>query len=208
MSTARDIDTFAPVDTDALYVVALQAGDTTAIEPLIAKYRERIYHRVYQLLRSHEDAEEVTQDAFLRAYNSIANFRGDSAFSTWLYQIATNLAHNRYWYWRRRKVDATISLEKPLAEGEASTLADLVADENVNTNQEVEFSELGNAITEALPRLREEHREILDMRFRLNFSYEKIAQQLNLHLGTVKSRIARARQCLREAMNSEFALAS
>jgi RNA polymerase sigma-70 factor (ECF subfamily) len=68
---------------------------------------------VHQLLRNHQDAEEVTQDAFIRAHRGLANFRGDSAFSTWLYQIATNLARNRYWYWWRRKRDHSVSLDAP-----------------------------------------------------------------------------------------------
>ena len=209
MSTARDLDLFAPahLDTDALYVQALQAGEASALEPLMAKYRDRIFQRAFQLLKSREDAEEVTQDAFIRAWQSIDKFRGDSAFSTWLYQIATNLAHNRYWHGHRRKRHATVALEQPLGDEGAGTVADVLPDESVNTTEMVELEELGSSINEALGRLRGEHREILELRFARNLSYESISQRLGLHLGTVKSRIARARQCLREAMCTEFALA-
>ena len=81
---------------------------------------------VNQLLRNPQDAEEVTQDAFIRAHRGLANFRGDSAFSTWLYQIATNLARNRYWYWWRRKRDKSVSFDAPIGPDNDTTLADII----------------------------------------------------------------------------------
>ena len=83
---------------DRLLVDRFRGGHAGAFEQLVTRYWDRIYGMVHQLLRNQQDAEEVTQDAFIRAHRGLVNFRGDSAFSTWLYQIATNLARNRYWY--------------------------------------------------------------------------------------------------------------
>jgi len=98
---------------DRLLVDRFKGGDPTAFDQLVTRYWDRIYAMTNQLLRNQQDAEEVTQDAFIRAHRGLVNFRGDSAFSTWLYQIATNLARNRYWYWWRRKRDKSISFEAP-----------------------------------------------------------------------------------------------
>jgi len=98
---------------DHALVERFKGGDATAFDQLVSRYWTRIYAMVSQLLRNHQDAEEVTQDAFIRAHRGLGNFRGESAFSTWLYQIATNLARNRYWYWWRRKRDQSISLDAP-----------------------------------------------------------------------------------------------
>ncbi|MEM1222688.1 MAG: sigma factor [Verrucomicrobiota bacterium] len=84
---------------DNLLIERVKNGDTAAYGDMVARYWDRIFARVHQLLKNKQDAEEVTQDAFIRAQRGLENFRGDASFSTWLYQIATNLAHNRYWYW-------------------------------------------------------------------------------------------------------------
>ena len=111
---------------DRLLVDRFRGGDAGAFEQLVTRYWDRIYGMVHQLLRNQQDAEEVTQDAFIRAHRGLVNFRGDSAFSTWLYQIATNLARNRYWYWWRRKRDKSISFDAPVSWDNDTTLAELI----------------------------------------------------------------------------------
>ena len=96
---------------DKVAVARFKAGDEAAFEEMVSRYWDRIYAMVLQLLRNSQDAEEVTQDAFIRAHRGLEKFRGDSSFSTWLYQIATNLARNRYWYWWRRKRDKSVSFD-------------------------------------------------------------------------------------------------
>ena len=88
-----------PLTPDELLIERIKQGDSDAYNDMVTRYWDRIFARVHQLLKNKQDAEEVTQDAFIRAHRGLENFRGDAAFSTWLYQIATNLAHNRYWYW-------------------------------------------------------------------------------------------------------------
>src|SRR4029078_3319715 len=111
---------------DRLLVDRFKSGDQAAFNEMVSRYWDRIYSMVHQLLRNQQDAEEVTQDAFIRAHRGLVNFRGDSAFSTWLYQIATNLARHRFGYWWRRKRDKSISFDAPLGAENDSTLADLI----------------------------------------------------------------------------------
>ena len=111
---------------DRVLVDRFKGGDQAAFNEMVSRYWDRIFSMVHQLLRNQQDAEEVTQDAFIRAHRGLVNFRGDSAFSTWLYQIATNLARNRYWYWWRRKRDKSVSIDAPVSAENDMTLADII----------------------------------------------------------------------------------
>jgi RNA polymerase sigma-70 factor (ECF subfamily) len=189
---------------DELLISQIRAGDQAAFLSLMDRYRDRIFSRVFHLLKNREDAEEVTQDAFIRAHRGLENFRGDASFSTWLYQIATNLAHNRYWYWSRRKRQQSFSLEQPIQEGETLTLEDLIPSTAADPSEEYLQNEWEAKIAEALPQLNTKHRQILEMRIRQHLSYEEIAQTLKISVGTVKSRIARARESLRQKLGTDF----
>ncbi len=189
---------------DKLLVDRIKNGDDAAFEVIVNRYWDRIYARVLKLLRNHEDAEEVTQDAFLRAHRGLESFRGDASFSTWLFQIATNLAHNRYWYWWRRKRDVSLSLDQNLAEDSDSSLIDILPAEGEDPGEESVTNELARSVAECLPQLSRKHYEILDLRINRNFSYEEIAQKLSISVGTVKSRIARARESLKDKIGSDF----
>ena len=157
-----------------------------------------------RILRSDPPAEEVTQDAFIRAHRGLVNFRGDSAFSTWLYQIATNLARNRYWYWWRRKRDKSISFDAPVSGDNDTTLAELIPAEQETPEDATVTQEFVNRVAECMELLNEKHREILILRNVQNLAYEEIAEILGISVGTVKSRIARARESLREKLGGEF----
>ena len=111
---------------DALLIERIKQGEAAAYNDMVDRYWDRIFARVHGLLKNKQDAEEVTQDAFIRAHRGLESFRGDASFSTWLYQIATNLAHNRYWYWFRRKRDQSISLDQPLGDEGDMTLENVM----------------------------------------------------------------------------------
>ena len=189
---------------DNLLVERFKGGDAAAFDQLVARYWDRIYAMVHQLLRNAEDAEEVTQDAFIRAHRGLGNFRGDSAFSTWLYQIATNLARNRYWYWWRRKRDKSVSLDAPVGPDNDTTIAELIPAEQETPEDATVTQEFVSRVAECMEELGEKHREILILRNVQNLSYEEIAEILGISVGTVKSRIARARESLREKLGVEF----
>jgi RNA polymerase sigma-70 factor (ECF subfamily) len=189
---------------DRTLVERFKQGDQSAFNEIVGRYWDRIYALAHQLLRNREDAEEVTQDAFIRAHRGLCNFRGDAAFSTWLYQIATNLARNRYWYWWRRKRDFSISIEQPIGHDNEGTLKDLLPADAQDPEAEAVSQEFVDRIAECMGMLNAKHREILVLRNVKNLSYEEIAEILGVSVGTVKSRIARARESLREKMGTEF----
>jgi RNA polymerase sigma-70 factor (ECF subfamily) len=189
---------------DQLLVDRFKQGDQSAFEQMVKRHWDRIYVMVNQLLRNTQDAEEVTQDTFIRAHRGLANFRGESAFSTWLYQIATNLARNRYWYWWRRRRDQTVSFDQPVGSEVETTLAEVFPAELETPEDATVTQEFVDRIAECMDKLSSKHREILILRNVKNMSYEEIADILHISVGTVKSRIARARDSLRAKMGEEF----
>jgi RNA polymerase sigma-70 factor, ECF subfamily len=189
---------------DRVIVDRFKNGDASAFDEMVSRYWDRIYSMVNQLLRNSEDAEEVTQDAFIRAHRGLANFRGESAFSTWLYQIATNLARNRYWYWWRRKRDKSVSLDAPVGADNDTTLAEIIPAELETPDDITVTREFVSRISSSMERLGAKHREILILRNIKNQSYEEIAKILGISVGTVKSRIARARESLRSKLGDDF----
>jgi RNA polymerase sigma-70 factor, ECF subfamily len=189
---------------DRVLVDRFKGGDAAAFDEMVSRYWDRIYGMVHQLLRNQQDAEEVTQDAFIRAHRGLVNFRGDSAFSTWLYQIATNLARNRYWYWWRRKRDRTVSFDQPVSDDNETPLSEVFAAENTESPGDLTVTrELVDRIAVGMEQLNAKHREVLILRNVKNLSYEEIAQILGISVGTVKSRIARARDSLREKIGGD-----
>jgi RNA polymerase sigma-70 factor (ECF subfamily) len=188
-----------PVDPDRRIAAEVINGNHQAFNQLIERYWGRIFARVYQLLGNREDAEEVTQDAFTRALESLASFRWEASFSTWLYQIASNLARNRYWYWKRRGREQTTHLEAPLSE-EGLSLHDLIPDGEADPGDRLRWQEFHGAIERQLERLPRRHREIMELRLMEELSYEDISARLEIPVGTVKSRIARARFYLTKAL--------
>ncbi len=178
-------------------------GDSGAYSTLVTRYQGRIFAKVFSLLRNRQDAEEITQDTFIRAHRVIAQFRGTASFSTWIHQIATNLAHNRYWYWWRRKRDQSFSLDADLGEV-GSTLHDILPDGAEGPGSEAQHNEFVVRVSECMAQLKPEHARILTLRNIDNRSYEEIAEELGLSIGTVKSRINRARESLRVLMGEEF----
>ncbi|MGK0239773.1 MAG: RNA polymerase sigma-70 factor (ECF subfamily) [Candidatus Pelagisphaera sp.] len=189
---------------DKVLVARFKAGDEAAFEEMVSRYWDRIYAMVLKLLRNSQDAEEVTQDAFIRAHRGLEKFRGDSSFSTWLYQIATNLARNRYWYWWRRKRDKSISFDQVVGSESNTTLGEIFQ-ADVATPQDIAVTnEFQERVSAAMELLNVKHREVLVLRNVRNLSYDEIATELQISIGTVKSRIARARESLRAGMGNDL----
>lgn len=192
------------VTPDSLLVERFKEGDESGFEELVSRYRERIYARVYNMLKNRQDAEEVTQDAFIRAHRGLDKFRGEASFSTWLFQIATNLAHNKYWYWWRRKRSQSMSLDMSITDDGDGTLVDILPSDEATPGEHASTQELVKRVAECIPLLNEKHREILTLRLDKHMSYEEIADELQINVGTVKSRIARARESLKEMLAKEL----
>lgn len=176
---------------DAQYVEATLAGDTAAFGHLVGRYQNRLHNSVVRYLGSEEDARDIVQDAFVQAFVKLETFRGSSAFFTWLYRIAFNLAasHLR----RRRNVhslDASKDAcgEEPLGRGEAP-------EDGVLRAEAVE------QVHAALGELADEHRQVIVLREIDGMTYDQIADVLEVPVGTVRSRLFRARMQLRGCLN-------
>lgn len=185
---------------DATLVQRFNAGDDTAFVTIMDRYKAKIFSTVLKLLHNRADAEEIVQDTFIRAHRGLGKFRGDSSLATWLYRIAVNLARNRYWYFFRRRRQDSLSLDHALGEDGDATFADLVASEAQDPAQETATEEFARLVDTCMDQLELRHREILTMRNILNLSYDDIARALGINVGTVKSRIARARENLRQLL--------
>jgi RNA polymerase sigma-70 factor (ECF subfamily) len=189
---------------DAELVRRFNAGDDAAFVEIVSRYRAKMFSIAFALLQNHADAEEVAQDTFIRAHRSLTRFRGDSSLATWLHRITINLSHNRYWYFFRRHRHTTQSLDCPLNEGTRATFADLVATAEPDPVREMANREFADLVTVCMTKLSAPQHEILRLRDMLNKSYKEIARALGLNLGTVKSRIARARENLRILLGKSY----
>src|SRR5258706_7223078 len=182
---------------DQIVIGRIKNGDLSAFEEIVARYRRRIYSLVRPRVGNDHDAEELTQDTFVQALRGLVNYRGDAAFSTWLYQIAINLTRNHYWYWHRRKREQMVSLDSPVGDEGETTLGDIIPAEGESPYDVAATEDLNERIGIGMECLPNHHREILIMRNIEHVSYAGIATILNISVGTVKSRIARAREGLR-----------
>lgn len=187
------------VNPDRRIAAEVLNGNPAAFNQLIERYWGRIFARVYQLLGNREDAEEVTQDAFTRAHESLGSFRWEASFATWLYQIASNLARNRYWYWKRRGRGMSLPLEGEIGES-GLTLAEVIADGSADPADRMRWQEFHGAVNTQLKGLPVRHREIMELRLLEDLSYEEISARLEVPVGTVKSRISRARYYLTKGL--------
>lgn len=182
---------------DAALVRRFNAGDESAFVEIVTRYRTKLFHIAFSQLKDRTDAEEIAQDTLIRAHRGLVRFRGDCSLSSWLYRIALNLSRNRYWYFYRRRRHAMIPLDQPLGEGGSGTFADLIAGEAADPAREAGHHEFSGLVAHCMEQLSSPQREILTLLNHQNHAYADIAAILGINPGTVKSRIARARACLR-----------
>jgi RNA polymerase sigma-70 factor (ECF subfamily) len=179
-------------DDQRLIAECLQ-GNTAAFGVLVRCYQERLYNSVYRLVENAEDAQDVVQEAFLNAYQSLDGFKGDSLFFTWLYRIAVNTAISF-----KRKQRATVRIDTG-RNGE-HLVEPLDPSEESRPEHALEQAEEGRRIREALARLSPEHRAVLVMKDMEGQKYETMAEILQVPIGTIRSRLHRARLELRELL--------
>ncbi len=171
-------------------------GQTEAFGELVRTYQDRLYNTVYRLLDNAEDAQDVVQDAFLNAYQSLDNFKGDSLFFTWLYRIAINTAISF-----KRKQRAVVSMNAAGEHGPA--LDPMDPSEFSQPGHALEQREEERRIQAALNRLSPEHRMVLIMKDMEGQKYETMAEVLGVPIGTIRSRLHRARMELREILQQD-----
>lgn len=182
---------------DAVLVESFKAGSEQAFNELVARHSAKMYQLAYGMLGNKEDAEEVAQDAFVKVYKNIGQFRGDASFSTWLYRITANLARNRYHWNKRRGSQVNVSAHLEAVGDEAARDIEM-PDSSKSPEALIQEEELKADIMGGMRRLPDKLREIMTLRHVEDMRYERIAEILDCKIGTVKSRLARARESLKE----------
>ena len=181
------------------FLTAFRNGDAAAFDTLIGMYSAKLYKVAYALLGSRQDAEEVVQDTFLRAYRALKSFRGDSSLETWLHRITVNLARNKFQWNHRRGSGLNVSLTTADGDGESGAEPEQdVPDLRMEPDLVLELDEIGTNIMKALNSLPDNLRETMVLRHVNDMPYEQIAQKLDCKVGTVKSRLSRGREMLRD----------
>src|SRR5688500_12737583 len=178
-------------ENDQQLVRRVQAGETAAFDLLVRKYQHRVLKLVSRFVNDAAEAQDVAQEAFLKAYRALPSFRGDSAFYTWLYRIAINTAKNALVSNRRRPVDFDLDLQDPDQYDRQAKLKDVDTPEGVLLTEEIR-----EVVERAMEQLPEDLRTAIVLRELEGLSYEEIAEAMDCPVGTVRSRIFRAREAI------------
>lgn len=187
---------------DGVLIRRAQAGDSSAFDDLVRRYENRAYQYAYRLTRNPEEAADVVSEAFVRVYGALKNFKGHSAFPTWLYRILTNCFLDQK---KREKSRQTVSLDAPNQNIDGETERQF-EDPSRSPLEEATRSEMEATMAAAVANLPEYQRAMIVMYHAEMLSYEEIAEALDLPLGTVKSRLNRARLSLRDALAKDSEL--
>jgi RNA polymerase sigma-70 factor (ECF subfamily) len=182
----------AETGADATLVARAQQGDLDAFDALVRKYQERVYATIYNMTSNHEDADDLTQESFIKAYRALKSFKGDSSFFTWLYRIAVNKTIN---FLKQRRNRGQMSLND--LDFNAEHDPDLVSLISERTpRREVNLAELQEKLNEAMQKLSEPHRLVVTLHDIQGLPHEEIGRIMGCNVGTVRSRLFYARQQL------------
>jgi len=185
---------------ESVLVDQAKAGDQNAFTELVNRYERKIYRLAKNITQNDEDAEDVLQDAFLKAYTHLDNFKGDSKFYTWIVRIAVNEALMRL---RKRKTDRTVPLDEPVELGEETVQREIAVWED-NPEQQYSQEEWRRILDEAVDSLKPDFRTVFVLRDIEELSTEETAETLGISVPAVKSRLLRARLALRERLTRQF----
>lgn len=202
VASAADIEVRSAADDQ--FLERLRRGEAAAFERLVGEHSGDIYALLFRLTADPEEARDLTQETFLRAFQSINRFRGEASLKTWVYRIAINQARNRWRWWRRRKRDVTVSLDATDEQHEQPLAATLADNDSLNPERETLAREREGQLRDALSGLKRSYREAVILRDVEGFSYEEIAATLQISIGTVKSRISRGRLELRHKLEGSL----
>jgi RNA polymerase sigma-70 factor (ECF subfamily) len=180
-----------PDDTEL--VLRCQSGDVVAFDQLVTRHRQRAFAMVYQIVRNEEDAWDITQDGFIKAWRSIGTFHRGSSFYTWLYRIMANLGIDAV---RKKKVSGSQEFDDAVSPGAVDPAARTVPSAAATPGTGMDARDLGERINQALTELSPEHRAVITLREVEGMDYQEIADALHCSIGTVMSRLFYARKKL------------
>lgn len=194
-----EVNALPGVDPDNELVDKVRKNDLSAFETLVSRHQKRMLNIAFRITGDHDDACEVTQDAFVSAFRNFGSFRGGSKFSTWLTSIVINLSRNRLKQLRGRWVHEAYSLDAPKQTSEGDMTVDPPSGEP-STLDRLEQKDRQKAVQDCIAKLEPEFREVLVLRDLQAFSYEEISAMLKTREGTVKSRLFRAREAVKDCL--------
>ena len=191
----------APASEDLALIQALREGSEAAYERLLSRFQQSVYNLALRLLNHPADAADVVQEVFLKVFRNVDNFRGQSSLKTWIYRITVNEAHNqRRWFFRHRRREVGLEEESE----DMRSLVEVIPDSGRTPFDYVFDQEKQRLIEAALGRINPTFRESVVLRDLADLSYEEIAEVLQVSLGTVKSRILRGREALRQELEGRL----
>jgi RNA polymerase sigma-70 factor (ECF subfamily) len=177
------------------------AGDDTAFDQIVLRYQDMVFSLSSRLLGSYDEAVDLSQEVFLQVYRKLSGFRRDASLRTWIYRIVINRAKNRQRWWKRRISEMTALPIEEAELGGGSGFGPCLASEEIAPDEALARKEQGQILHRAIEKLPFDQKTILLLKEIEGLSYEEISTTLDLPLGTVKSRLARARQSLREKLD-------
>lgn len=192
------------IDNEKHLLDKAKKGDIEAFEQLIAAYQKKVFNIALRMIGNYDDASELAQEVFIRIFKSLKSFKEESQFSTWIYKIATNVCLDEL---RKRKNKNLVSLDEDIKYDD-SEIKRQVEDNRPTPDVTAEKNEIRRIVHEAIGALSDDYKTVIIMRDIQGFSYEEIAKIIKCPEGTVKSRINRARQALREILSKKRELLS
>ena len=182
------------IDPDRFLVEKAQSGDTRAFDELVLKYQKRVYELVYGFTRNPDDAFDLAQEVFLKAWNSRNKFKGNSTFYTWLFAIARNAGID---YTRKHKHRRNVALDEDISVSKRNLFSEMSVE---TPDREVERMELGREIAKAVEQLPPRQKQVFILRHHEGMALKEIAKELNLRIGSVKAHLFNATRTLRELL--------
>jgi RNA polymerase sigma-70 factor (ECF subfamily) len=183
---------------DNLLIEQCLQGQQSSFSELIDKYKNLVFNLAYRMTYNLEDAEDISQETFIRVYRSLYNFNPNYKFSTWLYQMTLNICRDRF---RKGKIPS-ISLDAPLKEDDQKDFSSIIPNNQNNPEDIIMGVEQNNFINDLITSLPLKYREVIILRHLRDLSYEEMSKILNISLGSVKTRLFRAREKLREILET------
>ncbi|MEA1960455.1 MAG: sigma-70 family RNA polymerase sigma factor [Bacillota bacterium] len=173
-------------------------GESQAFDELVEKYQHKVYSLAFRYMGNEEDAYDAAQETFIKAYRSLRTFKGDASFSTWIYRITTNVCLDEIR--RRKRRILPLSLDEPLATTDGNEVEKEIPDNSPTVDLLYEQKEFSQYIQSLLDEMKPEHKTAIILRDIMDLSYEEIAEVLHCSIGTVKSRLSRARNVLKKKL--------
>lgn len=183
----------------SLVVKAVENSDQAAFSELMKRYREPIYFTILKMVHNRDDAEDLTIEAFGKAFNNLEKYSPDYAFSTWLFKIATN---NCIDHIRKKRLETT-SLDNTLTNDDGESVQINIKDSGLDPEQKVLKGQRAEIVREAVAELKPKYRSLIELRYFKEYSYDEIAEELDLPLGTVKAQLFRAKEMLLQELKKQ-----